>query len=275
MKIKLFFILLFTQSIVWSQISTDFYSANCNIYKQSDSVTSLCIEKFNDSIVNILPYLINLENLTIYSEFDTLELSESVFVLKKLKYLKLSGYFYSISPKMKKLKNLRILEISNSRNKNILPPEIKYLINLEVLNIKGVDTIIPEIFNLNKLSSLTLVGDFASLPPDIKKLKELKFLWLIAWNLKIIPENIGKLNKLETLIIEYSQIKGLPKQICKLKKLKTIIIQFSVSLEYIPNCIRRMKNLEKVNIGYNNIPEKIKKKTTNKLKKKKVKVYIQ
>lgn len=91
------------------------------------------------------------------------------------------------------------------------------------------------------------------LPQSLKKLKNLKALYIDGINLEKIPMWIGNLEKLEILVIKNTKIKRLPKTFSKLLHLETLIIEDN-ELESIER-IKEMPKIKRVFASNNLIQE--------------------
>lgn len=103
-----------------------------------------------------------------------------------------------LSPNIRKLKNLRVLDISGSFIKSI-PPEIE-----ECIHLKSI------IANASQLSEI---------PSSIGNLKRIRVINFGYCKIKSIPPEMGNLNSLWSLSLGSNQLTNLPEPISKLKNL--------------------------------------------------------
>jgi len=100
---------------------------------------------------------------------------------------------------------------------------------------------------------------FSDIPPDIKKLKNLKYLTIDFNPLTTLPAEIGELTNLEELSIRRNNLIELPKEIGKLKNLKYLNL-YGNKLTTLPSEIGNLKNLEILILSSNpliQLPEEI------------------
>lgn len=96
-----------------------------------------------------------------------------------------------------------------------------------------------------KLNYKNLIGH---LPKEIKYLTELKNLELRINKIDSIPHELGELASLEKLDLYSNKIKTITDSISNLEKLMRLNLGFNDSLEYLPNSINHLTNLENLNI---------------------------
>jgi len=93
---------------------------------------------------------------------------------------------------------------------NEIPPEIRYLVNLEELDLAH--------------------NNIEAVPPEIGNLKKLKKLYLSKNKLKSLPEETGFLSNLECLELEDNKLVSLPETIVNLKNLKELTLSGNTGL---------------------------------------------
>lgn len=124
-----------------------------------------------------------------------------------------------------------------------------------------LETIPAEIGKMISLESLNFgkayeVGNF---PPEIGKLKKLRYLRFCLTQIDSVPEEIGELENLEELYLHSNKIKSVPPSIGLLKKLKTLFLG-SNALAKIPDALCGLGSLETLDLSHNAIerlPENI------------------
>ncbi|MBC7877562.1 MAG: hypothetical protein H7Y59_10360 [Anaerolineales bacterium] len=192
------------------------------------------------------------------------ELIPDIGKLSKLKYLDLGiGYLQdkvltnnlsSLPNEIGKLKNLRILDISNNKLTS-LPQSIS---------------------QLQRLTELELYQNlFMIVPEPISQLTNLETLRLGSNQLTSVPEWIGQLINLKALIINRSQIQELPISLAQLKNLRQVFFGYNnvipeelgllIKLEIlslhedglrtVPNFVRRLTNLRVLLLNSNQLSE--------------------
>ena len=162
--------------------------------------------------------------------------------------------------------NLTEKEINNLYNwakeygiKELQTKDRKKLLNIkkltvarEIKNKKDASYIPNEFFKLVNLKKLyILLRNLKVLPKDIGNLinlEELNIGWVAGCKLIKLPKEIGNLTKLKKLIIWCEELKELPKEICNLTNLKEFLIH-SEKLEELPREIGDLVSLEELTIG--------------------------
>ena len=134
--------------------------------------------------------------------------------------------------------------IKNCSNLTIIPKEIKYIRNLEFLNIfNNQIREIPEIIGqLTNLRWLYLSNNkIREIPNTIGELTNLKYLNLHNNQIRDVPESIWQLTNLKNLYLSYNQIREIPNSIGKLTNLKVLYlhnnqIEIMPDLNHLINC---------------------------------------
>lgn len=139
-----------------------------------------------------------------------------------------------LSPNIKKLKNLRVLDISGSFITEI-PKEIEECVNLKIIKA-----------NASKLSKI---------PTTIGNLKKLRVLNFGYCKIKSIPDEIGNLTTLWSLGLGSNQLEEIPESISNLKNVTFFSIAKNNFKEF-PNSILEMESVGNLWIHGNKI-EKI------------------
>jgi Leucine-rich repeat (LRR) protein len=176
--------------------------------------------------------------------------------LIKFNYLNIYGLYYNKNiltfPKeIKYLINIQILDLSYN-NIEIIPIDIQYLINLKKLNISNnkIKGIPKEINNLIKLESLSLYNNEISIiPKEIKKLINLNYLYLYNNKISIIPNEINDLTNLIYLNIYNNKIIKFDINLIKLEYLNLGKNKISNISKEIKNLI----NLQELDLSANKI----------------------
>lgn len=134
-----------------------------------------------------------------------------------------------------------------------LPPEIKYLKNLQGISLTMGHRImtLPPLDTLTKLTYLAIINNSDSpslsvFPPSICKLSQLKELDLRFCAFKMIPKEISNLQGLKDLKISYSGIEFFPKALTELENLTTLNLQGCKGIKAIPVEIHKLQKLEKL-----------------------------
>jgi len=133
----------------------------------------------------------------------------------EFKYLtRLPSLFFKLH--MNKLRILKSITIDGRENQlSFLPPEIGYLIQLEILNLKHCSlSVLPkEIGQLKSLHNMNLdYNEIETIPVEVAELLELEELHLRHNHLRELPVALAHLAKLRALDIEENEITTLPSE---------------------------------------------------------------
>ncbi|MDJ1482585.1 leucine-rich repeat domain-containing protein [Cytophagaceae bacterium YF14B1] len=135
----------------------------------------------------------------------------------------------------------------------IIPAEIKYLVNLESLDLSlnSVYEIPPEIGFLTKLEDLDLSSnDLVSISPEIEKCQNLRSLNLHRTDLSNLPPEIGNCSQLFYLNLSYNKLKSLPSKIGELINLENLNLRYN-QLTDLPEEIHQLVNLKYLDLAGN------------------------
>jgi hypothetical protein len=118
------------------------------------------------------------------------------------------------------------------------------------------DTKLPPLDSIKHITYLDLYDPlFGNLPKDIGKLENLKVL-ILATNVAMtkIPSEIAELKNLEELnFTKAFKLKQLPPEICDLPKLKKLTVAWGGLLTAVPDSIGKLKELEVLDLGHNQL----------------------
>ena len=121
------------------------------------------------------------------------------------------------------------------------------------MNYNNLNSIPPEIGNLNALSLLNLDGNnLAALPNEIGLLKKLWELSLSDNKIEEIPTEIGQLTALRSLNLKDNRLRSLPSEMGNLKELCFLYLD-SNELTSIPAELGELSNLEQFNVQNNQL----------------------
>ena len=124
---------------------------------------------------------------------------------------------------------------------------LKHLESLYLLGC-NINKIPKAIKNLVVLKKLSLDhNNLKRLPKSLGALKNLKEVDLPGNRFKRIPNVIARFSTLEYLNLSHNLIKKFNKRLCTIESLKTLYLNNNL-LEFIPDCIKNKKNLEKLNV---------------------------
>jgi internalin A len=164
--------------------------------------------------------------------------------------------------------DLRWREIEN------IPPEIGNLTELEELQLGwqainqnngkivqgALQVLPPEIRKLQQLKHLICMGNwFQTIPSSICQLLQLTKLDLGVNRLVLIPDSIAQLSKLTSLVLSYNQLKSIPNSIGQLSQLTYLSIGNN-QLKSIPDSIGKLTKLTELyldNNQVNKLPESL------------------
>lgn len=182
------------------------------------------IKHFPKELVN----LTNIKKLTI-RECSFNFLPQELYDMPLELFSMIGNYLYGLSKDIKKMKNLKYLNLNNNHIK-ILPNELFKLVNL---------------------TELILGGNNISILPKQMELTNLVYLNLSRNKIETIPENWIMPN-LEFLDLADNKIKSFPK--IKADKLISLLL-CNNNLEKIDDNIFDFPNLEHLEVNYNSISE--------------------
>ncbi|MFX1535170.1 MAG: leucine-rich repeat domain-containing protein [Promethearchaeota archaeon] len=173
-------------------------------------------------------------------------LPESVFSLKKLKYLNLlENGLCSLSESIGNLRRLVGLDM-RWNNLETLPESFGQLSKLQNLNLSWNQLrSLPVSFgNLSDLQVLTLQNNqLSSLTNSFGELTQLIDLDLRWNNLKSLPANFGNLSNLQRLYLHKNQLQTLPESFGQLQNLRSLQLTHN-QLESLPKSLKNFSNLE-------------------------------
>jgi TonB family protein len=159
------------------------------------------------------------------------------------------------------------------KNVEVVPPEIKNLRNLRLLDIEGnkIQSLPREIGALKKLEALNAPqNELKDLPIELGNLKSMKILVLANNKFKEFPKPTLLLAGLTTLDLSGNLITSLPVAIGDLRKLDHLHLQNN-SITSIPEEFYLLTQLKVLTIGGNDLTEADKQKLRERLKKTDVK----
>lgn len=130
---------------------------------------------------------------------NLIEFPDWIWQLDKLEAFEIGGGHTSIPEGIGKLKNLRFLDLSESKRITRLPPSIGELSSLRSLDLEH--------------------SAVSELPPEIGKLSNLERLNFYRTPIKTLPPEIGQLRSLRTLRGTFSELTSLPREVGNLKNL--------------------------------------------------------
>lgn len=137
-------------------------------------------------------------------------------------------YSYKNAPKTQKAK-VQHLYIETDRGTGLLPQDVFEYTNIEILSVRLLKAI----------------------PPEIAKLKKLRKLDIAFWGGGILPEYIGSLTNLEEINIRVVDIPlGLPSTLSNLKQLKKLTF-YDCKLENFPKVLLEIPQLVKLEMSAN------------------------
>ncbi|XP_072974686.1 uncharacterized protein [Typha angustifolia] len=192
-----------------------------------------------------------------FSYFSEDQLPTSIYKLKQLRCLKISGNFEAVDTRIGKLWTLETLIISRNWIIGSLPNSVGSLQKLNTLKIDDCPcfTSLPEsLGNLVNLKTLNIEVCYCltSLPQSIGNLVNLKTLDIKECdNLERLPESLGNLMNLKTLSIkDCYDIGRLPESLGKLVNLEILNISGCSNIRALPLSIRKLTNLLHLNLSF-------------------------
>ncbi len=211
-----------------------------------------------NSFMEAFPSENNLEYLEIFGS-ESNQFTEGITRFDHLVHLKLERLGNSIAfpEDIFKLKNLKVLILSDNENFTTLSSEIKNLKELEKLTLyfNSLESIPEEIGALENLEYLNLKhNDLKILPQNLGNFSSLQTLILNTNKLKTIPESTGELTNLTKLDLETNQLKNLPESFPDLVKLKILKLNAN-DLKTLPADFGRLKELRELYLDQNLLKE--------------------
>ncbi len=182
----------------------------------------------------------------------------SIGKLQQIKGLSMeAANIRSIPPEIGNLGNLSYWSLSNNSRLKDLPKEIRYLKQLNVLDVSGsgMERLREEVAQCYSLAAI--IGNASkiqSLPESIGNLKTLQHLRVGANKIKVVPESIGDLGYLRYLSLSSNDIEKLPKSIGKLQELQNLSLEFN-RFPVFPMEVLPLKKLQTLWIHNNSFPE--------------------
>jgi Leucine-rich repeat (LRR) protein len=160
-----------------------------------------------------------------------------------------------IPPEIKNLMGLKLLNATGNKLKTF-PPQMGQLTNLEsiVAYENPLEVLPPEFENLKNLTALMLHGDFTSFPPVIVKLLKLDNLAIGKSRIEYIPDDIHNLKNLIDLDLEGNQIRNLPEGMCGLINITQLNLSHN-GITHVPTCFFNLKKLVSLELKGNPIAE--------------------
>ncbi|MBI2811220.1 MAG: hypothetical protein HYX67_10375 [Candidatus Melainabacteria bacterium] len=152
------------------------------------------------------------------------------------------------------LQNLTSLNLYGA-NLKILPPEIKLLTALQVLNLSynKFENVPSEIGMLTWVTELNLRGNqLRTLPPEMGQLSLLNSLDLSENSLSDLPLEMRQLSALQSLEISNNRFQKLPSAIWGMTSLTSLYAKEN-QIIIIPALIDQLVLLEKLDLGHNKI----------------------
>ena len=205
-----------------------------------------------------MPFCTNVQCLWINQNTQTLD---PFLNLPSLKYLFI--YRCSVNYKINdilKIKSLKILSIERT-DLLYIPEEISNLKELEVLSLmhNSIQTLPKEIEKLLNLKYLGLNGtSITQIPNTLEKLIHLQYLYLGKTKITELPIGLSHLKELLRLALWETELKELPEWICSFSKLKGLYLGRSKNIQFLPQNLGDLVNLEELYLdgtGITELPE--------------------
>ena len=222
------------------------------------------LDLFCSKLKTLPPEIGNLENLVKLNlrKNYNIVLPKEIENLQKLEVLNLSETITLNQKAIGKfpicvcsLLALKELNISFCPIRNIIPPEIANLQNLEVLDLARCKftAIPPEIWKLKKLKSLELNGNWlTSIPAPTENHPSLEKLDLSGNHLTTLPNEIDYLINLQELGIYFNNLTSLPHTIGNLINLRELSVGHN-KLTKLPATIGNLTNLRELYVRNNKL----------------------
>ncbi len=169
--------------------------------------------------------------------------------------VKLNGNrFRRIPRSLKRLKNLKTLEMERNRIKHI-PRFLRKMEALQEINLNfnTVKLNRQAVKNLSRTNQILLVGNhLKQLPKNIGDLKAAGKLNFAKNELTTLPTSFDKLDSLKILIFYKNHFNTIPAEIFRLHQLIQLDFYYN-NLKSIPPAIGRLKNLKQLFLSFNHI----------------------
>nr|NP_001178314.1 leucine-rich repeat and IQ domain-containing protein 4 [Bos taurus] len=180
--------------------------------------------------------------------------------LVNLQFLDLSQNFLEHCPlQICSLKNLEVLALDDNKICQ-LPSDFGSLSKLKILGLTGnqFSSFPKEILSLASLEKLYIGQDegakLTHLPECIKRLQNLKELYIENNHLEYLPVSLGSMPNLEILDCHCNLIKQLPDAICQAQALKELRFEDNL-ITYLPENLDSLVNLEVLTLTGNPMEE--------------------
>lgn len=162
--------------------------------------------------------------------------------------------FKRIPRSIKRLKNLRTLDINHNHIKRV-PRFLRRMDSLQEINLSfnriKFDT--RAVKNLAGVERILLEGDnLTKLPENIGELKAVRKLNFAKNHLSSVPQTFGNLDSLETLIFYKNDFDSIPAPVFCLNHLVELDFYYN-NLSRVPEAIGRLKNLRQLFLSFNRI----------------------
>lgn len=237
---------------------SSFNQMEISVSKDKTTVNITIQEKIIDKLINYMPFCTNVQCLWINQNTQTLD---PFLNLPSLKYLFI--YRCSVNYKINdilKIKSLKILSIERT-DLLYIPEEISNLKELEVLSLmhNSIQTLPKEIEKLLNLKYLGLNGtSITQIPNTLEKLIHLQYLYLGKTKITELPIGLSHLKELLRLALWETELKELPEWICSFSKLKGLYLGRSKNIQFLPQNLGDLVNLEELYLdgtGITELPE--------------------
>lgn len=237
---------------------SSFNQMEISVSKDKTTVNITIQEKIIDKLINYMPFCTNVQCLWINQNTQTLD---PFLNLPSLKYLFI--YRCSVNYKINdilKIKSLKILSIERT-DLLYIPEEISNLKELEVLSLmhNSIQTLPKEIEKLLNLKYLGLNGtSITQIPNTLEKLIHLQYLYLGKTKITELPIELSHLKELLRLALWETELKELPEWICSFSKLKGLYLGRSKNIQFLPQNLGDLVNLEELYLdgtGITELPE--------------------
>ena len=156
--------------------------------------------------------------------------------------------------------HVKLLNFYRNNLTGIIPPQLKQLISLLVLQLDRnqlIGSIPPELGQLSTLTSLSIIGNQLSggIPPELGQLSALEELELSENQLSgSIPKELGQLSALKRLSLYANQLSGnIPKELGQLSTLTLLSITGNQLSGDIPKELGQLSALEELGLSENQL----------------------